>query len=318
MTKAGYLWFALDRSKAKGPYDRLYIDSNANGLLDDETAIKPYRTESDQARFGPVKVILQSEDGPVSFHLDFTVYTSGSDTYCYVSAAGWYEGEVSIEGVKTHCTVLDYAANGTFNDTSLDPYKADRVLIGDKEGAGEPSCVGRFIDVNGTLHELEVARDGAFVKFKKAQDVRFGQVRVPAGISRLTVTGTNGQFRLTPQDQVVRVPVGRYCMTEWTMDRKDDKGRLWTAQGYSRGVIDRSTFDVAEGKEVALDIGEPFLCRLAVRSTRTNHSFQQQLEGRLGEQINLMLDKNNRPAPPKLNIRGKDGAYDRTLNFAYG
>jgi hypothetical protein len=318
MTKAGFLWFALDRSKAKGPYDRLYIDSNGNGHLDDETALKPYRTESDQAQFGPVKVVLQGEDGPVSFHMDFMVYGSESNFYCYMSAAGWYEGEVSIDGAKTHCTVLDYTANGTFNETSLDPYKADRVVIGEKEGAGEPLCVGRFVDVNGVLYELEVARDGAFVKFKKAQDVRFGEVRVPAGISRLTVTGTNGQFRLTPKDQVLRVPVGRYCMTEWAMDRKDDKGRQWTAQGQTSGINDRWSLDVVESQEKALDIGEPLLCRLEVRSTGTNHTFQQQLEGRLGERITLLLGRNERPAPPKLNIRGKDGAYDRTLNFAYG
>jgi len=319
MAKAGFLWFALDRSRAKGPYDLLYIDSNGNGLLDDETAIKPYQSESERAQFGPVKVVLQGEDGPVSYHLDFTIYSSGDSADGYVSAAGWYEGEVLIDGVKpVHCTVLDYTANGTFNDTSSDPYSADRILIGDKEGAGEPSCVGRFVDVSGTLYELEVAKDGAYVKFKKAQDVRFGQIRVPAGVSRLTVTGTNGQFRLTSQDQVVRVPVGRYSMTEWSMDRKDDKGRLWTAQGQTSGSSDRWTVEVMEGQERALDIGEPLLCRLAVRSTGANHTFQQQLEGRLGERITLMLGRNERPAPPKLSIRSTDGTYDRTLNFAYG
>ena len=102
------------------------------------------------------------------------------------------------------------------------------------------------------------------------------------------------------------------------MDRKDDKGRMWTAQGQASGVRDRSTLDVVEGQEKALDIGEPLLGRLTVRSIGTNHSFQQQLEGRLGERITLLLDKNNRPAPPKLHIRDKGGAFDRTLNFAYG
>ena len=319
MAKAGFLWFALDRTKAKGPFDLLYIDSNGNGRLDDDAAVKPYRTESSEAQFGPVKVVLQGEDGPVSFHLDFLVYISGDSTYCYVSAAGWYEGEALIDGVRpVHCVVLDYTADGTFNDASLDPSKSDRVVIGDKEGAGDPLCLGRFVDVNGTLYELEVARDGAFVKLKRAQDVRFGQVRVPAGISRMTMTGTNGQFRLTAQDQVVRVPVGRYCMTEWAMDRKDDKGRLWTAQGRTGGVGDRWTLDVADGKEVALDVGEPFLCRLTVSSTGANHSFRQELEGRLGESIALLVDKGNRPAPPKLGIRSRDATYDRTLNFAYG
>lgn len=319
MAKAGFLWFALDRSRARRPYDLLYMDSNANGLLDDESVVKPFRMGHSEAQFGPVKVVFPGEDGPVSFHLDLMVYMSGDSTYCYASAAGWYEGEALIDGVKpVHCAVLDYTANGTFDDASLDPDLADRIIIiGAGQWSGEPLCVGRLVDVNETLYELEVARDGAFVKLKSAQDVRFGQVRVPAGISRLTVTGTNGQFRLTPKDQVVRVPVGRYCMTDWAMDRNDDKGRLWSALGRTRGIGDRWTLDVVEGQDRALDIGEPFLCRLAVRSTGAVHSFQHELEGRLGEDLTLLLGKTERPAPPRLSIRSRDGA-ERTLNFAYG
>ncbi len=319
MAKKGGVWFSLERSTAKGPWDRLTIDSNGNASLGDETAVKPTQKEADQSRFGPVKVVLQGEDGPVSFHLNFTVYQySDNSTRCYVSSAGWYEGDITLDGVKTHCKVMDFTSNGTFNESSLDPYKADRITIGEKEGSGESLCVGRLIDINDTLYELDVARDGACVKLKKAQDARYGQVRVPAGIGRLTLTGTNGQFRRTPKDQVVRVPVGSYSMTDWTTGRKDDKGKQWNALGYTNGVNNRWTLDVTEDKEGALDIGEPFISQLTVRSTRDNHSFQQRLEGRLGEVISLSLSNGERPAPPKLVIRCNEGGYERTLNFAYG
>jgi hypothetical protein len=318
MAKAGFLWLALERSTSKGSYDRLIIDTNANGRLDDETSIKAYRSDPDQARFGPVKVVLQGDDGPVSFHLDLLVYSSGQRVYCLVAAAGWYEGDVTIDGTKTHCALIDYTGNGAFNDTSTSPYQADRIILGDREAGGQPSAVGRFIDVNGTLYELEVAKDGACVKFKQAADVRFGQIHVGTAISRLTASGTNGQFRLTPKDQVVRVPVGRYCVTEWAIDRKDDKGRPWTALAETRGASDRLAFDVAEDREASVDIGEPFVSHLTVRNTGDNHSFSQQLEGRLGEQITISQGGNDRPGPPKVRIKDKDGAYDRTLTFAYG
>jgi hypothetical protein len=318
MAKAGFLWLALDRDTSKGPYDRLYIDSNENGRLDDETAIKAFRAEPSYARFGPVKVVLQGEDGPVSFHLELTIYTSGGSAYCYVSAAGWYEGDVSIDGVKTRLMLLDHNANGVFNDRSVDPGKADRILIGDRETAGEPMTVGRFVDVNGILYELEVAKDGAYVKLKKAQDVQGAPVRVPAGISRVTVSGTNGSFRLKPQDQGARLPVGRYALVEWAIDRKDDKGRPWTAQARFSDFVERAAFDVVEGSGVALDIGEPLVSRLTVRSSAETHSFQQELLGRLGESITLSQGGNERPGPPRVRIRDKDGAYDRTLSFAYG
>jgi hypothetical protein len=318
MTKAGFLWFVLDRSTARGAYDRLYMDSNGNGRLDDETAVKAYRSDSSQAQFGPVKVVLQGEDGPVSFHLEFLVYNSDSSATCYLSAAGWYEGDISIDGVKTHCTLLDYNANGTFNDASADLDAADRIVVGDRETSGSAASVGRYVDVNGTLYELDVAKDGAFVKLKKAQDVQFGQVRVPAGITRLTVNGTNGMFRLKPQDQIARLPLGKYAVAEWSVDRKDDKGRAWTARGDAAGSGQKTIFDAVQGKDAALDIGEPFISQLVVRSSADSYTLQQQLMGRLGERITLLQGNNDRPGPPKVHIRDKEGAYDRTLNFAYG
>jgi hypothetical protein len=152
MAKAGFLWFALDRSTAKGPYDRLCIDSNGNGQLDDEGIIKAYQSGSDQTLFGLVKVVLQGEDGPVSFHLDLQVYNSGGSPYCYISPAGWYEGDISVDGVKTHCVLLDYTTDGTFNDTSLDPGRADRIIVGDADAGVQPCCVGRLVEFKGTLY----------------------------------------------------------------------------------------------------------------------------------------------------------------------
>jgi len=63
MVKSGRLWIALDRTHEQGPYDSLYIDSNGNGSLDDETAAASYRTDQRSTNFGPVKVIFEVEDG---------------------------------------------------------------------------------------------------------------------------------------------------------------------------------------------------------------------------------------------------------------
>ena len=73
MVKSGRLWIALDRTHEQGPYDLLYIDSNGNGALDDETATSAYRMDQRNAYFGPVKVIFEIEDGPVTYHLNFRI-----------------------------------------------------------------------------------------------------------------------------------------------------------------------------------------------------------------------------------------------------
>ena len=110
---------------------------------------------------------------------------------------------------------------------------------------------------------------------------------------------------------------GRYRVTEWGIDRRDDKGRLWTvrAQGGRAAAL---TFEVDEGRDASLSIGEPLVSRLSVRSTGDNHSFQQELNGSLGERITLSMNGNDRPGPPKVHIVANNGSYDRTLNFAYG
>ena len=45
MVEGGRLWIALDREHKSGLHDLLYIDSNRNGHLNDETAVKAYRAE---------------------------------------------------------------------------------------------------------------------------------------------------------------------------------------------------------------------------------------------------------------------------------
>ncbi len=40
MDPAGGRWLCLDRTRKSGPYDRLYIDSNGNGRLDDKTPVQ--------------------------------------------------------------------------------------------------------------------------------------------------------------------------------------------------------------------------------------------------------------------------------------
>lgn len=46
MVKSGRLWIALDRTSEQGKWDRLFIDSNCNGHLDDEDAVTAYRTDT--------------------------------------------------------------------------------------------------------------------------------------------------------------------------------------------------------------------------------------------------------------------------------
>ncbi len=316
MVKAGFLWIGMDRSTKAGPYNLLYIDSNGNGRLDDETPAKPFGVGQYSANFGPVKVVFQIEDGPATYHLNVRFDNYNRDKpNLYVAPGGWYEGDITAGGVKKHCVLFDYNANGTFDDRASDARACDRMAIGDKVGR-DASLVGRYIELDGVLYEPQIARDGAFVKLTKAENVKTGRVRLPASVTTCRVGGENGSFILTPKDGTGSLPVGTYRVLNWSSERADDTGAKWQVNG--RGPSENvAGFDVAEDKDIQLDIGEPIVASLAVTTTAKTYNLRLITAGRAGETIEL-LRNGTRPQAPKVKIRNADGTFDRAVNFEYG
>ena len=309
MVEAGYLWIAVDGR------NKLFIDSNGNGHLDDETAIDPYRSDQDSAYFGPVKVVFQGEDGPVTYHLNIQFYDRREGKQLYVRTAGWYEGAITLNGQKKQCMLIDYNANGAFNDRSVNFDQCDRIQIGGTD-AQETRFVGNYIEADGTLYSSEIARDGACVKFAKAEGVKLGDVRLPESVTEFAAGGENGLFIRKPENGQCTLPVGKYRMEHWIIQRRDDKDAEWKLQGAY--FADAGLFDVNEVQAAELSIGEPIICTLQVEQREPgNYYFRQQFRGKLDERIELTRN-NARPQPPKVQIKSKDGKYDRTFTFEYG
>ena len=322
MAADGYLWLAFDRSKAHGPYDRLYIDANGDGSLADETALPPYLARKQgrgqgQATFAPVEVSFVVDDGPVSYALKLDLYEQGNNrTYLSASAACWYGGSIEVAGEALDCQLIDYNANGTFDDQSMNFAQIDRVRLGTGRSAVE-RFVGKYMQIKGSLYHATTARDGAFITLTPATDVALGAVRVPDGVSQLTLGGLNGVLQVDVADGVGRLPVGKYHVHEWRLEREDDKGVRWqlTAKGSPAGTV----VDLAEDNTVELTLGEPLVATVTDRALGRGgqHSFSQTLVGRLGEQIELTRNGKT-PAAPKLRIVNEDGSYDKVFRFEYG
>jgi hypothetical protein len=313
MVKSGFLWVALDRTHKQGPYDLLYIDSNCNGALDDETAVSAYRMDQRGAYFGPVKVIFEIEDGPVTYHLNFNQYQY-AETRFYASAGGWYEGDITVGAEKRHCMLFDYNANGTFNDKSANAGDCDRIRIS-KQGGQETLFTGNYIVIDETLYRPQIARDGACIKLSKAEDVKFGPVRVPESIAQLSANGENGLFILKPEKGVATLPVGKYCIYDWVVEQKDEKGTNWRLKG--NGPDESNVFKVAEDKPAVLNIGEPIIATLDASEREGTYSFNHGMKGRAGERIELTRN-GAQPQAPRVRITNADGTYDRTYSFQYG
>ena len=318
MVASGGLWIAFDRQNKLGrPYDLLYIDSNADGNLADESAIASYEVDYRSNRrttFGPIKLIFKGEDGPITYHINIEFLNYTGRKYLYIRAAGWYEGTITIAGSKKRCVLIDHNANGTFNDKSLNPAECDRIRIG-KKGVRDFLFVGNYIEIDDVLYRPDIARDGAYIKLSKAEDVKFGNVRLPEMITEFSAGGENGLFTLKPEKGTVSLPVGRYRVNYWAIERKDEKGKKWKMQG--EGFSNKGDFDITEVKEAELSIGEPIISTIEPQNRSGTRVFSHNLKGRLGERIELTSD-GARPRAPKLHIKSKDGTYDRTFSFEYG
>jgi hypothetical protein len=310
----GGRWICVDRTLKSGPCDRLFIDSNGNGRLDDETPLKATRRDEYMSNFEPVRLAFKGEDGPLTYHLICHFYQFGTNRAQLLTGSGCvYEGKVNLAGKKRLLQLVDNTVNGVFNDISPNPYDSDRVVIDGQDGSSR--YLGRLLEVDNQLFRVEVAADGACIKAQLAQNVVLGAVRFPETISEFTAVGTNGHFVRKPVKGETTLPVGAYRVHAWSIDRKDSNGGSWQLSGSSFSEF--STFTVTAAQPVALDIGEPVRTALQATQNKGEFSFSLRLYGSLGESIQIMRGKEQAPAP-QLQIASVAGALRTTNNFQYG
>ncbi len=338
-TKGG-VWMVLDRTRKNGPYDRLYIDTNLDGSLAEERPIKADSAELDgdrhYATFGRVKITLPGIDGPAAYHLEISyreypqpaqppsTQPATMERYARATAAGWYEGEINVDGKKYWCMLIDNDANGCFSDTSYNRARCDVIRIGsrndrkfvnDYENDLTSRTVGQLVEVDGKLYLLKVADDGATVALAPASAVPMGSIRVPANISYFTVFGSMGHFLCKPTNGLAAVPAGKYSLNRYEVAATDSAEVKWQIREFGAGC--EKPFDVAEGKEYSLDIGEPFKTELSASKSNGEYRINQSLRSRNGDFLNLRRE-GKQPAAPKVRIRNADGTYDKTYTMEFG
>ncbi len=306
--------FCLDRVARSGAYDRLIFDANGNGRLDDDPVVTCSRREESMAYFEPAKIVFKGEDGPVSYHLVARFYQFEKDrAQLLVGSGGWYEGKVTLAGKKRNVRLVDSTVNGVFNDRSESTSDCDRIVVEGEKGFTR--YLGQYLEVDDQLLSIEVAPDGAFVKVKPAEDVIFGAVKVPETITEFTAMGANGHFVRKPKEGEFKLPVGRYRVNGWEIDRKDDKGAKWTLSGYSFGKA--GDFQVNASETASVQIGEPVYAAVQATEAKNDIAFSLNLLGSLGESAQIMRGS-ERPRAPQLQAASVKGDFKATRNFEYG
>ncbi len=314
---SGGRWLCFDRARRSGPYDRLYLDRNGDGRLEDETPILATRKEENSAYYEALRLVFKGEDGPVTYHLTLRFMNYEEDRVNLLAeSACWYQGAVTIAGKKVPLRLFDANVNGVFNDLSAKAREGDSMQIGqEKEGRTDTRALGKLLQWEGEYYAVEVARDGAFVKIKKAEGLSFGQVRVPQTISSLTAVGESGQFERKPTNGLFTLPAGSYSIRNWDISRKDTKGAAWNLTGYDySGAM---AFETGSVEPTALEIGEPLRASLQASESKGTVAFSLRLQGRSGESVQIMRG-NERPRAPQLLLAGRDGSSRYTNTFEYG
>ena len=311
----GGRWACFDRTRKSGPYDRVYFDSNGNGRLDDKTPITTTRLDQYSAYFEPAKVVFKGEDGPITYHVVFRFMSyPGGDTRLLIASGGYYGGTVEIGGKKRRLELIDGNANGVFNDRSTKPGECDSVAVaGSQQGQ---RYLGKLLEVDGQFFQIEVARDGAFVKLQKAENVVLGAVRVPESISQFTAFGENGQFTRKPVKGEFTLPAGEYQIEDWVITRKDSKGVNWQVNG--SGSDESPKFEATAAKPAVLEVGEPFRMALKAQDLPSQTvAFSLSFKGRGNESLQL-LRENQSPPGPRLTLASLDSSYRSTNTFEFG
>lgn len=313
MDTNGCRWICLDQAQKGGFYNRLYIDSNGNGRLDDKKPITASRTDY-SVTYDPIRLTLKGADGPITYHLKLVVYSySDDDTRLLASSAGFYVGKVDFGGKKYQIQLIDENVNGVFNDNNP-TVGADKIIV--KTTRDEDVFLGRFVEIEKHYYHIEPARDGAFVKTKVANDAVEGTVSVPESITSLTIVGEMGEFNRTPVNGKFKIPVGNYKVNEWTIARKDSQGAKWEMTGARPN--DSGIFTLTADKPAFVQIGEPIRASLqADQSNGRSIRFNILFRGSHGEFI--YFSKNDRsPKGPKLLLCDAQGAILHTNTFEFG
>ena len=142
-----------------------------------------------------------------------------------------------------------------------------------------------------------------------------GTVSIPDGVTAIIVNQNGEEITIRPPEIAIQLPDGTYRIEVWTMERTDNAGNIWNLMGTHFG--ENTTFNLIEGREIKLSIGEPVISTLSVKESDSRYSFDHYLRGQLSEIVEITKN-GDRPDPPELHITNADGSYQENLTFAYG
>jgi hypothetical protein len=143
-----------------------------------------------------------------------------------------------------------------------------------------------------------------------------GVLLLPEGISVELVSPERGTLILPDKDGQARLGQGKYRLESWTLEKKDDQGRLWKLSG------DLTTARMVEvgAESVRVDIKpEPIVCKLDIYPAPDAMNLTLGLTGRGGERLRVWGDvpgiKQDQLPQPSFELYNTDKSFTKTYDF---
>lgn len=305
---------ALDRSRKNGLYDRLYVDTNADGNLADEKPKKPDSGSQWSSEFNGIRMVLPTEEGNVTYHLTIHLSTHGGDLHVSAGTACWYENTIKLGDETRNIRLFDHNANGVFNDmpTSESSTHADRIFIQEGKEFVE-YWLASMIRAGDSYYRCEVSPDGSWIRLREEWNIEFGSIRLAEEYEELQIAGENGFYQFKSTNRVHQVPVGHYTSPHWVLNRKDQRGVRWRLTGRQNS----EPFEVIAGQETEILVGLPLEGTLRV--TAGHKKIQVRVNVRAKGRGHFDLDLNHQRAPPPtIIVESSDGSYHREHRIRSG
>jgi internalin A len=180
---------------------------------------------------------------------------------------------------------------------------------------GNPAVIPKALLADNSVSGV-IVDSTQYAKSAKEDSAAIGRINLFGEVTDLLVSRNRCTIRVLTADGTGRLPVGKYRVTSWAIEKKDKEEVVWelTASVCSEEL---GVFEVTDAEAVKLDIGGPIVASLSATKNYYDYTFSQKVAGKMGESITITRN-GLQSGLPRLHIKNKAGTYDKTFHFRYG
>ncbi|MBN1908726.1 MAG: hypothetical protein JW818_03220 [Pirellulales bacterium] len=239
------------------PYTRLYLDLNHNGDLTDDKVIEADTSADSRRRVYrsyayytfPVMTVPIEVDGAKAdymFRMSVSVNARGEQIYANgsVQAAGYREGQITLDGQEYRVVAIDFNGNGRFDDTTsmrtagsptrryIRPDLGDLLFLVKPDSrvsygsVYSPSTqqtehlVGKHLNVKGRLYEMKLSPVGDELTLVPVEGARGFVTNPNEGYQAVVYNDEMGPLKISGDASgKAELPPGDWKLYSYTIDR---------------------------------------------------------------------------------------------------